>query len=92
MKYIDSIGNNIVPLFKSLPLNLWAPSKEDIDQIASFLKKDLDSTLNNVGQYIISNLGWPEDDNVSKWILTPQIQKYIALTLVEVSKFPQLKE
>lgn len=87
MKYIDSLGDDIVPLFKALPLDLWLPSKDDIDQIASFLKKDLESSQSIAGQYIITNLGWPEDDNISKWILTPQIQKYIGLMLVEVSQF-----
>jgi hypothetical protein len=67
-----------------LPISSLSFDKNEIKYLTKLLINPLDSIECQLGQYIVDNLVWHEETQVSSWQTKPSSQRSLILGLVEV--------
>ncbi|KAI8901973.1 hypothetical protein BC833DRAFT_575226 [Globomyces pollinis-pini] len=70
-EHFESVKNIIQDVFESLPLNRWAPTKDDFEILEEFLKDPIKSQKSYFARFVIDSLSWKKR--------TPEGESFIPL-------------
>eukprot|EP01135_Chromosphaera_perkinsii_P011568 Nk52_evm7s2449 gene=Nk52_evmTU7s2449 len=86
-EHIKDLGKTSLHLFRGLPINMWVPTKEDLETLRDWLlNTDFESSEHELARHIFSNINWGTKDRIDVYhnlFLSPEIHTQAAHIITE---------